>query len=203
MIKPKEKKCKGTGKAKGFGCHKLQFERVYGLGKNCCYNVWLLNSPEGKEKLNKITLKVTEPRRSLEAAIENKRKTKGITSQLLYTKTIVHEMVRLRDKFKPCISCGSQWRDSFQAGHYFPAGNYRSIKFNFLNIHGQCQGCNLMKDGNHEEYSIKLPERIGEENYNIIEELARLDKKGNKYWTVDELKKIQKESRNIINDLKK
>ena len=203
MIKPKEKKCKGTGIAKGYGCGKLQFERVYGLGKYCCYNNWLLNSQEGKEKLNKITLKVTEPRRSLEKAIEDNTKRKGITAQLLYTKDLVHQAIRLRDKFKPCISCGAQWNKDFQAGHFYNANNYRSIKFNFLNINGQCRQCNLLKDGNFTEYQFRLPERIGEEKFKILEELANLDKQSNKHWTTDELKNIQKEARKIINYYKK
>ena len=38
----KEKKCKGHGVAKGFGCGKMidvKF-RVYGLGKMSCYRDW-------------------------------------------------------------------------------------------------------------------------------------------------------------------
>lgn len=203
-IKPKEKKCKGTGTAKDFGCGELQFERVHGLGKYCgCYNNWLLNSEAGKEKLNRSILKVTEPRRSLERAIQKEKESKGIQSHLKNTKVQVHEMVRLRDYGLPCISCGCQWNERFQAGHYFRASNYLSIKFHFLNINGQCEGCNLMKDGNHEEYKQRLPERIGIENFKIIEELAEVDHKFNKNWTTDELKNIRKEAKKITNELKK
>ena len=53
-IKVKEKKCKGIGKAIGYGCGSMQLKRVYGLGLNCrCYQNWLLNSEEGKNKLKK------------------------------------------------------------------------------------------------------------------------------------------------------
>jgi len=202
-MKPKEKKCKGTGLAAGYGCGSLQIKRVYGLGFNCgCYPEWLYNSKEGKAKIERATFKATESSRSLKKAIKEKKETKGITAQLLYTKTIVHEMVRLRDKYKQCISCNQQWNDTFQAGHYYPAGNYKSIKFNFLNINGQCRKCNLMNDGSHEEYKVLLPGRIGKENFNIIEDLARQDKKSNKYWTIEELKNIQKEARKIIKELK-
>ena len=203
MIEPKKKKCKGTGKASGFGCGSMQFKRRYGLGLNCCFGSWLYTSDEGKKIVNKTTEKVTAPRVSLEKEIERTRKRKGITAQLLYTKDLVHQAVRLRDTFKPCVSCGCPWNKDFQAGHYHAAGNYRSIKFNFLNINGQCTQCNLLKDGNFTEYKFRLPERIGEENFNIIEELARLDKHSNKYWEVDELKNIQKEARKIIKEYKK
>ena len=56
-MKIKAKKCKGTGKATGYGCGALQFERRYGLGLKCgCFGKWLLNTPEGKEKLNKTVI---------------------------------------------------------------------------------------------------------------------------------------------------
>jgi len=203
MIKPKEKKCKGSGKAKGFGCGTMQLKRRYGLGLNCCFGSWLYTSDEGKKIVNKTTNKVTAPRVSLEKAIENKRKTKGITAQLLYTKELVHQAIRLRDTGKPCISCGAGWNEHFQAGHFYNANNYRSIKFNFLNINGQCRQCNLLKDGNFTEYQFRLPERIGEELFQQLEELARLDKHSNKHWFVDELKIIQKEAKIIIKEYKK
>jgi Bacteriophage Lambda NinG protein len=203
MIKIKEKKCKGTGKAKGFGCGTMQLKRRYGLGISCCFGSWLYTSDEGKKIVNKTTDKVTEPRKSLEKAIKDNTKRKGITAQLLYTKDLVHQAIRLRDKFKPCISCGCQWNKDFQAGHFYNANNYRSIKFNFLNINGQCRQCNLLKDGNFTEYKFRLPERIGEEKFKILEELANLDKQSNKHWTTDELKLIQKEARKIINYYKK
>ena len=59
------KTCKGNGKAIGYGCDSLvpvslygQSNRIYGLGKSCgCYGNWLMNSKEGKEKLNQSILK--------------------------------------------------------------------------------------------------------------------------------------------------
>ena len=64
MLEPKRKKCRGTGKAKNFGCGKEKFKRTLGLC-NSCYPKWLLNTSEGKERLKKHTLKVLEPRLKL------------------------------------------------------------------------------------------------------------------------------------------
>lgn len=200
-LKIKEKPCKGTGKAKGYGCGKMVLARTYGLGMSCCYGNWLYTSEEGQKKLNAVTNKVTEPRRSLEKAIETDKKTKGIATALKTTKTVVHKMVRLRDKGKPCISCGCQWNDGFEAGHCYPT-KFRSIRFWFYNINGQCFKCNNFEDGNQDNYLLNLPERIGQERFDELQRLAKEDRKFNKHWTKDELSEIRKEAKKKIKNLK-
>ena len=65
MIKPKKKRCKGTTPStKGWGCGEPRYERVYGLGKMCCYPDWLLNSEAGRLKMKKAELKATKSRRN-------------------------------------------------------------------------------------------------------------------------------------------
>jgi hypothetical protein len=201
MIKPKEKKCKGTGIARGYGCGELKLERVYGLGKYCCYNNWLLNSPEGKKKLNKITLKVAAPRLSLQKSEKELKDKTETTKALNNTKKQVHTFVNKRDKFKPCISCGCQWNKQFEAGHLFSANNYRSIKFNLYNINGQCYECNHLKNGNEGAYLINLPERIGQESTDELIRLATLDKQTNKHWTATELKEIRDHVKQLTKEL--
>jgi len=204
------KKCRGTGKALGFGCGVevpvVQFgkaNRVYGLGKSCgCYGSWLINSEEGKKKIANATLKVTEPRRSLEKAIEEKDKSKGLQIAIKQTKDLVHKMVRLRDKGKPCITCGCQWRKNFEAGHCYPT-RYNSIRFEFHNINGQCMKCNRTPTGMNEEYVLLLPQRIGEEEFKKLQRKAELDKKFTKKWTREELLEIREEAKKIINEYQK
>lgn len=200
MISPKEKPCKGMGKAKGFeGCGKMVLKRTYGLG-NCCYPKWLLNTPEGKEKLQVATIKASKPRKDLEEAIETDKKTKGIQAALQLTKQVVHGYIRERDKGKSCISCGAQWNAEFQAGHCYPT-RYRSIRFNLFNINGQCVLCNIGKDGNETNYLIRLPKRIGGDNFKDLKKLAEIDSRFNKHWTKDELTNIRKEVRTKLKDL--
>ena len=96
MIEPKLKPCKGTGNAKGYGCGKPTFHRVYGLGKMCgCYSDWLLNSEAGKIKLEKSILKATKPRRELEKA-EKERKQRNTLSRNLKesVKTVCHKYIK-------------------------------------------------------------------------------------------------------------
>jgi hypothetical protein len=200
MIKPKEKKCKGSSKAISLGCGKMALFRKWGLCGDCLKSFYI-NTPEGKKELLKATKKVSAPRKSLEKAIKLNKETKGIQAALTNTKQVVHEMVRLRDNGKPCISCGCQWNNEFQAGHCYPT-RYRSIRFNFNNINGQCVGCNIGKDGNETQYLINLPKRIGENSFKELKKLADVDGSFNKHWTKDELSNIRKEARQIIKELK-
>ena len=201
MIKPKEKKCKGTGIASGYGCGYLVLNRKYGIGLKCCYANWLYNSKEGKDKLKRATLKATEPSRSL-ANTEKQLKDKTETTRALdNTKKVVHSYVNKRDKFKPCISCGCQWDKTFEAGHLFSANNYRSIKFNLLNINGQCYFCNHNKNGNEAAYLTNLPERVGKEATEELKQLAALDRQSNKHWTKEELKEIRIKIKKLTKEL--
>jgi hypothetical protein len=200
-MKVKEKVCRGTGKAAGYGCGELSLMRKYGLCLSDCYPKWLYNSDEGKEMLSKTLKIVQAPRKSLEKAIEKDKESSKIQAALVNTKTQVHKMVHIRDVGKPCISCGMEWKDDFDAGHCYAVNNYRSIRFEFLNIHLQCRFCNRMKDGRHDDYILRLPDRIGQENFERLQKLAILDKKFNKHWTRQELSEIRKEARKIIKQI--
>ena len=196
----KEKACKGQGIAKGYGCGAITSvqNRVYGLGKMCgCYSDWLLNSENGKIKMSKALNHVQKPRIEFEKA-ETEKKTRSKLKQTHnHTKILVHAYVRERDKYLPCISCGCQWHSDFQAGHFFKAELYETLKYHLHNISGQCQQCNLRKDGNHSEYSLRLPNRIGIENYQNLVKLAEIDKQASKVWDIDSLLEIQKQIKQL------
>jgi hypothetical protein len=182
----KPKKCKGTGKAIGHGCGELQFERVYGLGKKCkCYQNWLLTSDAGKEQLSKITLKVTSPRLELEKAEKTLKDRKKLGFLLTNVKNICHEYIRLRDVNLPCISCGIPYNESFQAGHFAKAELYSNLKFDEKNINGQCQQCNLRKEGNESGYRAGLIQRYGKEHLDYIDERIMQYKRNNFEWERD------------------
>lgn len=81
---------------------------------------------------------------------------------------IFNTYVRERDKGKPCISCAIKWDKTFHAGHCFTVGSYPNLRFDEDNCHGQCVQCNLHYHGNSAEYILRLPERIGIENYESL-----------------------------------
>jgi hypothetical protein len=60
---------------------------------------------------------------------------------------IVNKYVRLRDKDKGCISCGTPLLGKYDAGHYYSAGGNPELRFNTDNIHGQCVYCNQHRHG--------------------------------------------------------
>ena len=201
----KEKKCKGQGKAFGFGCGKMTKveNRIFGLGKMCgCYSDWLLNSDAGKLKMQQSISKVQKPRLEFEKAEKELKEKKGISGALLVTKTLLHAYVRERDKNKNCVSCGTQWNDTFQAGHFYAAGSFETLRFNLDNINGQCQQCNLYLAGNYENYALNLPFRIGIKKYNDLQSLASIDKQFSKVWNLENLKEIRENVKKLRKDLR-
>ncbi|MCP4984912.1 MAG: hypothetical protein GY928_02250 [Colwellia sp.] len=208
-----KKKCKGNGKAKGYGCGDMipvslygKSNRVYGLGLSCkCYSNWLLNSNEGKNKLNKASLKASEPRLSMERAISDNKSRKNretLGASLEHTQKIVNEYIRLRDKGKCCISSNIGWRDDFQAGHCYSVKQFNDLRFDYDNIHGQSQYANLYLEGDAANYIIRLPDRIGKERANDLHMRAKESKRYTKKWTREELKEIQTRTLALIKELK-
>jgi hypothetical protein len=80
----------------------------------------------------------------------------------LLMKLAIHEFnayIRLRDYKNRCISC--QRTEVEHAGHYLPAGTYSGIRFNEINVNGQCSFCNSNQDGNLEEYNAGMVLKYG------------------------------------------
>lgn len=110
-----------------------------------------------------------------------------IQDYIKMTQIIFNKFIRLRDKYKPCISCNAKAGSyTITAGHYFPSTN-KSVTFNEDNLHGQCwYNCNSSKSGNLAEYRLGLIQRIGVERLEKLELESRKTKK----WTKEELKEI-------------
>lgn len=193
MIEPKPKKCKGNGKAINFkGCGKHTLYHKYGLCKSDCYREWLTTTDNGKIEFFKAINLVSKHRVDLEKATKEKKEQSALIKAKNNIKIIVHAHVRKRDENKPCISCGTSWNKDFQAGHYYSAGSFETLKYNLDNIHGQCVQCNLFKEGNFDNYTLNLPERIGIERFEAVTKLAGIDKQFSKFWDLEKLKEIKK-----------
>jgi|GEM_PF-1645882 len=88
----------------------------------------------------------------------------------------VNRYILLRDYGRPCISCNKPHRPTDSYKHYVDAGHfkrrgglYRNLRFNILNIHGQCVECNRDMSGNELEYRKGLIERYGLELVDSLE----------------------------------
>jgi len=190
-MKAKPKKCKST-KSKDFGCGNLAENRKLGLCMSC-YPKWLYSTKEGQELVSKHTIPLQKKRDDFVAAKRDYEERKTIPSLLSNAQIAVNAYIRERDKGKPCISCGSEWKPDNQAGHFYSAAKFPRLRFDEENIVGQCCGCNLMKEGNYEMYRMGYESRFGSEKLAEIDEKARQDKlQGVHKWQREDLIKYRK-----------
>jgi hypothetical protein len=111
----------------------------------------------------------------------------------------VNAYVRARDEGRLCISCNRQLKGKYDAGHYYSVGSYPNLRYDEMNIWGQCVHCNQHLHGNLIEYRTNLLQRIGEDG------LARLDSLKNEplKLTVPEIKDLIEVYKKKIRELKK
>jgi len=124
---------------------------------------------------------------------EYKRETKRIKEKYKGGSTSIRELteyiqrrifnvyIKLRDKGKPCISCGKHEHEiknfrGWHAGHYLSVGARKDLRFNEDNCHAQCSGCNLGENHNKakeattaQRYRANLIDRIGEDKVLVLE----------------------------------
>ena len=115
-------------------------------------------------------------------------------------KKIAQLYARLRDKDKPCISCGTTYTQQWDGGHYMKAEIYSGVKLNEINIHKQCCYCNDRLNGNLIFYRKNLIIKIGIEQVEQLEEEAVRTRK--KKWNRDELFGIIEHYKIKIKDIK-
>lgn len=69
-----------------------------------------------------------------------------------------------------------------QAGHFFKAELYSSVRFNENNIHLQCEHCNCFEEGNLTQYESNLITKIGIEAYKELEDSIAFYKRVGFKW---------------------
>lgn len=81
---------------------------------------------------------------------------------------LVSEYVRRKSR-GICFTCGTQrdWKQ-LHCGHYIRASAGLSTYFEPKNLHAQCYACNIWRDGNSDEYALRLKATYGD---GILEEL--------------------------------
>lgn len=141
---------------------------------------------ENANKLEVVTLK--------KKTVAEKRKNKVRLDELrplgYYVKktqaAINKWIVHVRDKGKPCISCG-QHKDRYDAGHYLARSTHPELRFEELNIYRQCVYCNNYSKNSHHAYRAALIKKIG------IEKVERLESKHKpKHYSIDDLKALER-----------
>jgi Bacteriophage Lambda NinG protein len=180
--------------------HKTKFEKKYAFQQYCLSDDECIKafSESVKEKRQK---QIEKNQKDLENAKKERTEERKLKADLVNTKVQVHSYIRERDKNKPCISCGCQWNETFEAGHHYSANSFITLKYNLDNIHGQCFYCNNRLEGNFENYALNLPNRIGKERYNKLVELASVDKQFSKIWDIEKLKEIRDNVKKLRKEL--
>ncbi len=147
-----------------------------------CRGIYL-QSPDGIADVAKALSKVRAERK-----LKNRQKA---THDLKWWKKKVqrrfNKYIRIRDKDKPCISCGAT-NYRITAGHYKTVGSTPALRYHPMNAHGQCWwNCNKNRSGNVTEARLGIIERYGVEVVDFLEGY-NADKK----YTIDNLKIIDK-----------
>jgi hypothetical protein len=206
-------KCKGRGRAKGFGCGLPKDIEKGKLGLcNDCFPVFLAESPHGQEMVNK---KIAQAHR--EQKVEQRKKEKAERAERTRQKeavktlndlkkelqTLVNFIVRSIDYDKGCISCGHGWDDKFtrqrQAGHYHDKHHNGGLRFMVFNIYVQCTICNDRYSANIDNYRKGIIKHYGQELMDFIDSLP--SKYGKRTFTPDELRKCIETAKMIKKDI--
>lgn len=195
------KKCKGSSKAKGFGCNVelpyterngiKTYKAKYGLGLDCkCYYKWLSGeTPEAKEQFNKL---IISNRKRLE---DEKKRVNRELKRMVDTKSAM----RLADTYFSryirlfyadlngnctCYTCGDLVNlKECDNGHY-QKREHKATRYHLNNCRPQCKSCNgdTKHNGKQDVFRKNLVYEIGEENVLEIEKLARSTFKTNTLW---------------------
>lgn len=112
--------------------------------------------------------------------------------------TAFNSYIRERDKKKGCVSCDrSLINVKFDAGHFY-ASTYEGLRFNELNVHGQCKRCNQFKGSNNVEYRKRITNRITPDQLQWLDDHKYDELK----LTIWEIKKLIDEYEQKTKDLK-
>lgn len=107
-------------------------------------------------------------------------------------------IVHVRDKDRPCISCGRHHEGQWHAGHYLSRGAAPQHALNPLNVWKQCAPCNTYLHGNQAAYRARLVLEIGQAAVDALEQ----DNAPRK-WTREELIAIRDHYRQKLKELKR
>tara|TARA_S200002703_G_scaffold44963_1_gene39367 strand:+ start:2673 stop:3197 length:525 start_codon:yes stop_codon:yes gene_type:complete len=123
------------------------------------------------------------------------------TTQSLMKKcqSVFNRWVRLRDAGQPCISCGGELGEKYDASHYFSSGGHKSVTFDPDNVHASCVHCNRYLHGNLLNYQIGIEKKIGGERLFELHKKAHETRK----YSKDELRDLIGFYGELIKKLKK
>lgn len=123
---------------------------------------------EAKANRDTITLQREKKAKHRSDKLKVRRADRLDRLQKLVNRYVVH----VRDKDKPCYTCGTTNKNiKYDAGHFFTRKARPDIRFELLNIHKQCSvNCNNHGSGMRNEYEKHFIEDYG---IDALDELKR------------------------------
>lgn len=112
------------------------------------------------------------------------------------TQRVVNDYIRERDRYLPCISCGTWKTVQWEAGHFRSRGKASHLRYHEDNIHAQCHHCNVHLSGNQQQYRINLIAKIGAKRVEALENNNTPHR-----YTREELEAIRKRYRALLREL--
>jgi len=92
-----------------------------------------------------------------------------LSEWLQMLQTVFNTYIRVRDRYKPCVSCDVFIKEgNGHASHFYSVGSYPNLRFDERNVHKSCERCNLHLHGNLVEYALRLPNRIGQDQFDAL-----------------------------------
>ena len=178
----KLKKCRATGKAKGFdGCGKLSYKRVYGLCPECLRN-WAYNTEQGHAYLAKTSLrKVRKEKKEEKQKVRQEKRENNEKAAMRNADIYFSRYIRLKHSENglcTCYTCGAiKPIKEVDNGHYMKR-DHKSTRYNEDNCRPQCKTCNGNTKHNGKQVEFRL---------NLVNEIG-----------IDEVEKIELDSRKAI-----
>ena len=110
---------------------------------------------------------------------------------------VFNKFIRERDAdfsytYFTCISCGkTKPTRQMDAGHYYNVNQYKGLRFNEDNVHGECKYCNKYnRDGHLIGYRENLIKKIGNERFEKLEINAGYYKRNKYNWDRNSLTEL-------------
>lgn len=177
--------------------------------QSCCqYSCAITYSRGSGARQSAATKRVRVAEKREQRRETREAKAKAMTMEHLYkiAQAAVNAYVRLRDRFKGCISCDSGRVDD--AGHLFPIGSKwrcHPLRLDIRLIHGQCRKCNSYTGGgNVHGYLAGLKARYGEEYVQLCYDIKTMAEHGEiPLLTRDEVREKAREFNRLAREQRK
>lgn len=127
---------------------------------------------------------------------KKKRELKTLNELKDESQKAFNAFIRERDKGLSCISCGKPDHGVRHASHYRSVGGCSYLRYDESNVHASCDQCNTHKSGNISEYTPRLIEKIGIDEYERITNSPK-----SRRYSRDELIEIKKKYQKKKKDL--